>query len=165
MPWINCFLFLIASGSDRQNKTNTDLSIKLITEIKCNSSKSVFPVHKVKMMMLHAPFHLLFCFTSQTILTRSCDIMSSLFLRGAKCTHNVLSPGCLSRKPCFAYGNMVLSNSRSQWWTSTPISPDSDCFQSTVLSWLEVCVHRYVSLCSFIVIHVLVYLHLWNTGL
>lgn len=117
LPWINC-LFLIASGSDSLNKTNPELSIKLMTDLKCNSSKSIFPSCKVN-----------------------------------------------TKKPCLAYGNMVPPNSRNQWWTSTRNSPDSDCTQSTVLAWLKVCVHMYVILCSLIVIHILIYFHVWNVGL
>lgn len=55
LPWVNCFLFLIASGSDSLNKTNPELSIKLMTELKGNSSKSIFPSCEVNMMKLHTP--------------------------------------------------------------------------------------------------------------
>lgn len=50
--WINCFLFLIASGSDSLNKTNPELPINLMTELKCDSSKSIC---NVNMMILHTP--------------------------------------------------------------------------------------------------------------
>lgn len=53
--WINCFLSSIASRSDSLNNTNPELSTKLMTELKCNSSKSIFPSCKVNMMILQTP--------------------------------------------------------------------------------------------------------------